>query len=259
MILWEGKSRIDGKPIVVIATIDSDNVKTGDVVHTWIVRQDVNPVLTRHTGEDYSVCGNFVHRHYFRGLVLKGDGDKRADCYVQLYQGPRAVWSKYAEGDGYACPKRNAEVTRQLGTKEIRVGAYGDPCAVPYHVWESLLAQGNRRWSGFTHQWRNPENQEYRRFLMASCDNAQDVLDAAAMGWRAYWVKYDNSQDHLVAHLPVVECLYSARGINCKACGICDGTRAEDSTGKCHVENLAHGARSLVHLKAGKLGLNVVR
>ena len=247
MIIWEGKSRIDGASIVVIATIHSTNSKTGDAVQTTIIRSDVNPVTTRYTGEDYSVCGDCVHRHF-----------KDGDCYVQLYQGPRAVFEKYSRG-GYNCPKHIAEVEYELTHKHIRLGAYGDPCAVPYEVWESLIAQGTRSWSGFTHQWRNPENQEYRKLLMASCDSAQDVLDAEALGWRSYRVKYDHADDHLLAHLPVVTCLYDTQGLKCVDCGICDGTRAEDRTRRAHVQNMAHGARSMPKLKAAQLRLTVMQ
>lgn len=38
-IIWEGKSRFDGKPIVCIATENSKNRKTGDMVQTWILSQ----------------------------------------------------------------------------------------------------------------------------------------------------------------------------------------------------------------------------
>ena len=43
LVLYEGPSEIDGKPIVCIATLDSRNRKTGNMVQTWILRQDVSP------------------------------------------------------------------------------------------------------------------------------------------------------------------------------------------------------------------------
>ena len=46
MILWEGASRLDSVPIVVIATgIDSPskNRKTGEMVQCWILLRDVSP------------------------------------------------------------------------------------------------------------------------------------------------------------------------------------------------------------------------
>ena len=40
IILWEGKSELDGKPIVLIAIDHSSNSKTGDMVQTYILRSD---------------------------------------------------------------------------------------------------------------------------------------------------------------------------------------------------------------------------
>ena len=45
-ILFEGKSEIDGKDIVVIATglnVNSNNDKTGSMVQTWILCKDIDP------------------------------------------------------------------------------------------------------------------------------------------------------------------------------------------------------------------------
>jgi hypothetical protein len=50
-ILYEGPSMIDGKPIVVIATVGSANSKTGAMVQTWIMRQDVEPHHALKTGK----------------------------------------------------------------------------------------------------------------------------------------------------------------------------------------------------------------
>jgi hypothetical protein len=52
-ILYQGPSAIDGKPIVVIATgfaSKSNNGKTGDMIQTWIIRQDIAPHLAVKSG-----------------------------------------------------------------------------------------------------------------------------------------------------------------------------------------------------------------
>ena len=54
-IAYEGPSEIDGRPIVVIVNklSGSDNAKTGaDLVQTFIIRSDVNPVDALKTGDD---------------------------------------------------------------------------------------------------------------------------------------------------------------------------------------------------------------
>ena len=57
-IIYKGPSLIDGKPIVVIATFTNRNTKTGQVVQTYILREDINPLEASKTGADYSICGN---------------------------------------------------------------------------------------------------------------------------------------------------------------------------------------------------------
>ena len=64
-MLYEGPSRFDGQPIVVIATgfrDPTDNVKTGPMIQTWIMRADMDPQEVVYAGEDASICGKCVHR-----------------------------------------------------------------------------------------------------------------------------------------------------------------------------------------------------
>ena len=54
-IAYEGPSEIDGAPIVVIVNKINDaskNGKTGDIVQSFIIRSDVNPVEALQTGAD---------------------------------------------------------------------------------------------------------------------------------------------------------------------------------------------------------------
>ena len=238
MILWEGASQIDGKPIVVIATDGSRNAKTGDMCQLWILRSDIAPHEAVKTGDDASICGDCPQRHFSGG-----------SCYVVTFQGPLSVYRKYKAG-GYADARHVASMTRALRTKAIRMGAYGDPAAVPFHVWESLIAQGCGKWTGYTHQHAKPWAQPYRALLMASCDSEAEAIEARARGWRFFLV---------VAGAPqltsgAVECLSDARGMSCEACGICDGTRADSRSAEAvSVAIQVHG------FKAKRFALNVVR
>ena len=61
MIVYQGPSAIDGRPIVVILTglkarRGSKNAKTGTLVQSWILRADVEPHTAVKTGDDASVC-----------------------------------------------------------------------------------------------------------------------------------------------------------------------------------------------------------
>jgi hypothetical protein len=73
MVIWEGPSLLDGSPIIVLATgvptaaqrkrgARSGNVKTGDMVQTYILRADINPVAVLRAGADVSICGVCPHK-----------------------------------------------------------------------------------------------------------------------------------------------------------------------------------------------------
>jgi len=95
-ILYDGKSLIDGKPIVAIATIDSSNKKTGAMVQTWILRSDIDPVTASRTGQDYSICGNCPHK----GKPSNKDSGQAINrtCYVNLIFAPNNIYKSYKRG-----------------------------------------------------------------------------------------------------------------------------------------------------------------
>lgn len=242
MILYRGKSRIDGKPIVAIATIGSNNPKTGPMVQTWIERSDISPVKAVQTGGDKSICGGCKHRHNLKGA-----------CYVKPFQAPLAVYKRFKRR-GYQAKKNVAMVTKALAESPIRFGAYGDPCAVPAKVWRKLIAQGCGTWTGYTHQWKLKRNQGYRGFLMASCDSLLEAQQASAMGWRVFLVVTDVAESYV--KLPevgaVVECP-SIRNVTCADCGACDGTKDGAKQSAASIMIPVHGAL------AKRFSLNVVR
>ena len=61
-VLHEGPSPFDGQPIVSIATLHSNNRKTGDMVQTWILPRDLHPLDAVKAGQDSCICGNCPHR-----------------------------------------------------------------------------------------------------------------------------------------------------------------------------------------------------
>ena len=93
-ILFEGNSKLNGEPIVVIGTGFSDssaNTKTGDMVQTWILLQNEEPHKAIKTGADSAICGNCVHRGEWDGVRWV----KSRTCYVKTFQAPLAVYRKY--------------------------------------------------------------------------------------------------------------------------------------------------------------------
>jgi hypothetical protein len=145
IVLYNGKSNFDGKPIVVIATLNCKNIKTGNMVQTWIIREDVNPLTAYVQGKDFSICGNCNHR-------------KWRTCYVNKAQAVYNVYYAYKRGVYLTLNDNSINLIKD---RELRIGSYGDPAAVPINVWKNLLSYASR-WTGYTHQWRNKKFQAYK-------------------------------------------------------------------------------------------------
>jgi hypothetical protein len=96
-IIYHGPSLYDGAPIVVIATFTKSNSKTGGVVQTYILRDDIDPRDASKGGQDVSICGSCPHR----GEVTTDPARKIAKnrtCYVNLGQGVLITWLALQRG-----------------------------------------------------------------------------------------------------------------------------------------------------------------
>ena len=204
-ILWEGKSPVDGGPIVAIATDGTKNRKTGDMVQVWIMRSDLRPDAAARLGLDASVCGDCRHR---------GDGVKRS-CYVTLVQAPLSIFRTFTAG-GYSHVPLSA-----LRGERIRWGAYGDPGMLPFPLVAEVCA-GARGWTGYTHQWRNLPSY-WSRYLMASTDTTREQNEARAAGWRTFRVRPHGTNETR----DEISCPATPEGggrSQCERCLLCSGT-----------------------------------
>ena len=214
-VLWEGPSRLDGKPIVAIMTLKSVNAKTGNMVQVFILRADLPPNTAARNGEDVSICGSCP----LRGFGRKGEeGYVKRDCYVQVDKSPRTVWETYKAGRYPFLPI--AEYGAVLGNRETRIGAYGDPAAIPVEI-VAALAEASAGHTGYTHQWAcRPDLAPY---LMASVASPEEAERAHSMGFRTFRTKRPND-----ARLPgEVVCPASAEAghkLQCRTCQACSGT-----------------------------------
>jgi hypothetical protein len=235
VVLYEGPSAIDGKPIAVIATglnSASANGKTGDMLQTWILRQDVAPNEAIKTGADYSICGNCKHR---------GQDGKARTCYVKVFQAPLSVWKAWKRGR-YAKAKDVAEVGMD---RKVRLGSYGDPMAAPIHVWRELVSY-SKGWTGYTHQWSSENGTiGWDKLCMASVDNAEEYNAAQAAGWRTFRVSahVDNGAAEVLC--PASD--EAGRKTNCASCQLCMGTT---SKARKSIAIVVHGATGKKHFKA---------
>jgi hypothetical protein len=214
-IFYRGFSPIDNAPIVGIAVFESSNVKTGNMVQTYIIRSDVNPIDAVNTGADQSICGDCIHR----GNKTKG---KKRTCYVDHSKSVNAVYKAFQRGS-YPDFSHNVKLAALwLKGRKIRLGAYGDPAMIPADTWLEILELASD-WTGYSHQWRQAFAQAHRELCMASADSASDRDLARSLGWRTFRVIPIGSELNLKNE---AICPASPEGGDkkqCITCGACDG------------------------------------
>ena len=57
-ILYEGPSLIGDGDIICVATLESSNIKTGNMVQVWILPKDQIQLDALHAGNNESACGS---------------------------------------------------------------------------------------------------------------------------------------------------------------------------------------------------------
>ena len=226
-IFYRGPSPIDGAPIVAIATLKSANSKTGDMVQTWILREDISPLDAIASGADASICGNCAHR---------GRKGKKRTCYVDVGKAPQGIWNAYHRGQYIDLSNDPGTIAMLIAQRIVRMGAYGDPAMVPVKQWRALLAAADGR-TGYTHAWRRMWAQALKPYVMASVDSVAEQDLARSMGWRTFRVRTES--EPLQAN--EFACPASPEGgqrKQCITCKACDGGRA----GKASAAIIVHGA-----------------
>ena len=112
-VVYNGPSMINGEPIKVIKTgtvRDSDNRKTGAMLQWWIMPVNSKPTDAVQNGDDVAVCGDCPARPANGG-----------HCYLN---------------HGWINGTYNAQypLERAYSDNPDRLGAWGDPAAMPYDV-----------------------------------------------------------------------------------------------------------------------------
>ncbi|MEO8679228.1 MAG: hypothetical protein ABI665_09295, partial [Vicinamibacterales bacterium] len=143
-VFYRGPSLLTGDPIVAVATgLDggSLNPKTGPLVQTWIIRPDLPPMDAKRQNIDDAVCGD---------CKLRGVSGYGSICYVPAWVGPLTVYKSFRRGQYIEA--NWSELQALVEGRHVRLGAYGDPAAVPFEVWRMLLVTVSG-WIGYSHQW----------------------------------------------------------------------------------------------------------
>lgn len=232
VVLYSGLSQLDYKtPIVCIMTgtrRPSRNPKTGPMLQTWILRQDASPHAAAHSGLDIAVCGDCP---LTKLISVSGIRLRPRRCYVDTSNAPVQIWKAWRDGR-YDGPDSLSDI---VDGRSIRVGAYGDPLAVPYTIWRDALEHSNG-WTGYTHSWRERRFWRFRQFIMASCETRADHDLATSRGWRTF------STQQAEFGTDQLECPNSTHGITCDECKLCSGA----SSGAKSIYIAPHGSKAVM-------------
>jgi hypothetical protein len=217
VILYQGPSLIDGAPIVVIANrivSESGNAKTGAMVQTFIIRQDMRPLEAARLGYDFSICGHCPHRP-------SNDGS----CYVNIGRSVESVFGAYKRGR-YARPHvdYDTDLLPELFADSIfRLGSYGDPAAAPFRIWQHATARVKAR-NGYTHQWR--DFPAFAALCMASVDSEAQATEARSSGWRTFRVR-SAAAPVMTGEVVCPASEEAGKRTTCSDCRACGGTQAK--------------------------------
>jgi len=222
MVVYEGPSVLNNAPIVAIITgltVRSKNRKTGPMAQLWILDANEEPHVAVQTGNDESVCGNCPARGKW--------------CYVTTFQGPLSIYRTWKRG-GY-----EKYDTRRLDGIVLRLGAYGDPAAIPTRTIRELCRVVGR-FTGYTHAWQYCDP-TIKSYCMASVDTLDDQRQASADGWRTFRVSAGD-QDRQRGEVVCPASEGAGAKLNCFDCGACDGRRRPRT--KSNIVIQAHGAKT---------------
>lgn len=216
LIVFEGPSELDGSPVVVILTRKSRNSKTGDLVQSWILRADIDPVEAAKSGDDSSICGNCPHRP----ILARETG--QPPCYVNIGRAPRAIWLAYQRGS-YRRATSVEQVRAFINGRAFRIGAYGDPFAAPVGLWQDLVGLSSGH-TGYSHQWKHPRFDpiQWAPLVMASVDSQCEADIARVIGLRTFRVSV--GLDRMTGEIPCPASAEAGHRTQCADCLLCGGT-----------------------------------
>lgn len=212
-VFFQGPSELTGEPIVGIvvglhAHQSHVNRKTGAMAQAYILVDGVLPTEAVQRGLDDAICGDCPHR----GVL----GKKRT-CYVNLGWSVNGIYRAYEAG---SYPDFEPTMVRGL---DVRMGAYGDPAAMLFEVWEHLLSEASG-WTGYTEKWRTCDLR-FQQLCMASVMSRTEAEEAQAAGWRTYRMRpFDGEIAPNEVICPAsTEAKAQGYHVECRDCQLCRG------------------------------------
>ena len=238
IVLSESPSKLTGKPIVVIATLKSSNIKTGNLVQTWILPKNMSPTQAMSTGKDDSICscdlrGQTVSDYQNKnGVIVKVPHNIDRICYVVNYTAPNTIWKKFQKNK---YPPLDYKTKKLLENRKIRLGSLGDPSAVNANIWRKILKISGQKWTGYTANWANGNNRYLKRMCQASVYTISNAQKAQALGWFTFRISQDGTpqKNEIVCPASI------NKNIQCIRCMLCNGNQA-------NVVIKIHGSRAKI-------------
>lgn len=206
----------ESRDLVAIATTDSDNSKTGNMIQVWIMSRLVHPVESRRSGHDATLqC---------QGCPFASN----QGCYVSPLA-LMAIWRAYKANSYSYLQFGSADWDAFFQGASVRLGAYGNPSMLPLAMLQSITDLASMH-TGYMHDWHlMPIDlaRSYGRFLMASTEPSNSAY-AQNLGLRTFTVLSPDSPSEGLG----IECLADAKGMQCADCGLCDGTARSSKRSK---------------------------
>lgn len=218
IVVYRGPSELGGGNVVAIITFRTENRKIGKMAQLWILPDNgLSPLAAVQAGQNQSACGNCALQGQWDAILGKV---RNRVCYVNLGQGPRSIHSALSKGRYPAVSlERALELIRGL---KLRLGAYGDPAALPIDLIEALVSVSSGH-TGYSHQlfWIDrPKAERLAKLVMVSCHNRAQLEEAQRRNWRAFAVVTESQR---AQSTDLVECPAYTRGISCEQCLLCRG------------------------------------
>lgn len=191
----------------------SKNRKTGSMLQVWFIPKWIHPKEAAVSGKASLVCGDCPLQP---SKAQPGD----PECYVRPEQAPAAIWHAYKRGSYDKVSSFDV-----FNGRTVRFGAWGDPTKLPLAMVADIAGRASK-WTGYTHQWRNPLFQGYRDYLMASADDVECQIEASKLGWRTFRVA--PAKGELFRMRDEILCPASKEAghkTQCERCGLCNGAQ----------------------------------
>ena len=220
VVVYEGPSMIgDRSPIVAILTWHSANRKTGDLAQLWILPATQSPLDAVKANNNRGACGDCI----LQGRNLDGRQIGRT-CYVNLGQAPAAIFSAWRRG--LYLPWNRSRDRNRLKGRGLRLGAYGDPAALPLWLLRALTNAAEFH-TGYTHQIESLSRRRadaVASLCMVSTETEEQRQRMNDRGYRTFHVVPLAQLDAATTDRNQIPCPYYSHGATCDRCRLCGGS-----------------------------------